>query len=652
MSKLRRERAALLALARSRDRPQPSRRQLRAAPRLAELRALALGLLSDESTEEGASSSAGDGASASSASSLGSGESDRPSPCQPVAWLRNRRTGCVTTCVRAPEAQASYVAGSPVPFPLPLLTEPAGLGRKTARESRGLAPSAPPSSGRPPSRCNLEILHAGCRPCDAPRERDWMQRGQPREENGCPLTPSMLVLLLALGQLGRHDHGCPLTPSMLVLLLALVRADVVTVEIPEALIDGDIPANAAAYCRQHDLGPTPRGVACADAVLLDAGASLGRRSLARAARGDADGAVEDARRRTEIARQDADAWRQYGLALLDRNHEGDARDAAAALELAVAGDPTDLGAAHSLARASPARGAKPPAALRVATFASDDACGLRRLLASARHHHVEVDVLGANRTWYNGLKLELLRDFCASLSEDTLVVAVDGYDVVVTGGRGRIATRIQQLLERHPGRVVASADQTFYFRGADERCVGAHYPAGAQPYRFLNSGGLAGRAGDLEKVAARALRDAEGWDGVSDQTLLHRRFLAEAAPCDDEGRPAQPLRQRTCRARRGRSRWTTSRNCSGTRGARLLARFRRRRWPPPQRADGHAAVVPALPRRAALPGGVRSARRAGPAGRRALRRRGRGGGGPRVSRFVHPGFFFFFSQKRHGGRGG
>ena len=217
----------------------------------------------------------------------------------------------------------------------------------------------------------------------------------------------MLVLPLALVlpcQLGRHEHGCPLTPSMLVLLLALVRADVVTVEIPEALIDGDIPANAAAYCRQHDLGPTPRGVACADAVLLDAGASLGRRSLARAARGDADGSVEDARRRTEIAHQDADAWRQYGLALLDRNHEGDARDAVEALEVAVEGDPTDLGAAHSLARARALT--KPPAALRVATFASAETCGLRRLLASARHHHVEVDVLGANRTWLCGNQVQ------------------------------------------------------------------------------------------------------------------------------------------------------------------------------------------------------------------------------------------------------
>ena len=182
---------------------------------------------------------------------------------------------------------------------------------------------------------------------------------------------------------------------MLVLLLALVRADVVTVEIPEALIDGDIPANAAAYCRQHGLGPTPRGVACADAVLLDAGASLGRRSLARAARGDADGAVEDARRRTEIARQDAAAWRQYGLALLDRNHEGDARDAAAALELAVEGDPTDLGAAHSLARAraltKPRRGAAGrDLRVRGTTCVDVLGCGACAQGVGAADHHVEV----------------------------------------------------------------------------------------------------------------------------------------------------------------------------------------------------------------------------------------------------------------------
>ena len=75
VSKLRRERAALLSLARSRDRPQPSRRQLKAAPRLAELRALALGLLSDESTEGDASSSGPDEDKDASSSSLGSAAS-------------------------------------------------------------------------------------------------------------------------------------------------------------------------------------------------------------------------------------------------------------------------------------------------------------------------------------------------------------------------------------------------------------------------------------------------------------------------------------------------------------------------------------------------------------------------------------------------
>lgn len=75
VAKLRRERAALLSLARSRDRPQPSRRQLKAAPRLAELRALALGLLSDESTEGDASSSGPDDDEDVSSSSLGSAAS-------------------------------------------------------------------------------------------------------------------------------------------------------------------------------------------------------------------------------------------------------------------------------------------------------------------------------------------------------------------------------------------------------------------------------------------------------------------------------------------------------------------------------------------------------------------------------------------------
>ena len=312
---------------------------------------------------------------------------------------------------------------------------------------------------------------------------------------------------------------------MLVLLLALVRADVVTVEIPEALIDGDIPANAAAYCRQHGLGPTPRGVACADAVLLDAGASLGRRSLARAARGDADGAVEDARRRTEIARQDAAAWRQYGLALLDRNHEGDARDAAAALEVAVAGRPDRPGrGALARARASLNEAARGAAGrdLRVRRNAGCGACSRRRgttawtsrsartardcvEISSSALQFVEVGATWIRSsvseerrvrvwaeksdslvdfhtgTWSNGLKLELLRDFCASLDEDTLVVAVDGYDVVVTGGRGRIVSRIKQLLERHPGRVVASADQTFYFRGPDGRASAPTTPPARSP---------------------------------------------------------------------------------------------------------------------------------------------------------------------------
>lgn len=331
---------------------------------------------------------------------------------------------------------------------------------------------------------------------------------------------------------GHRSTGCPMSPPSVLLLLlgaALARAAVVTVEIPEALFDGDLETNAHKYCRQNKLGPTPEGIACADAVLSDAGATLRQRSLDRAAVGDADGSVDDARRRVN-ASPSSDAFRQYGLALVERGQKKDASDAVEALRQAVAADPADLGAVHGLKRA--AHAARPPADLRVVTFASDlEVCGLRRLLASGAGHGVTIDVLGTNRSWSNGLKLMLLRDFCRGLDQRTLVVAVDGYDVIVAGSLNQVRTRLEQLLERHPGAVVASADQTFYFRGEGEQCFGRHYPDPTQPYRFLNSGGLAGAAADLAAVADRALSAAGGWDGVSDQTLLHKQFVAEAQDC-------------------------------------------------------------------------------------------------------------------------
>lgn len=417
---------------------------------------------------------------------------------------------------------------------------------------------------------------------------------------------------------------------------ALPTTEIALDDLPASLFDGDVDANAAAFCARHDFGPTPQGLACADAIAADvvlrgngtlaaaeatararvlydqrrfdeaarvlarvasgdggshallgaarlaagdyggavdaydaakrAGASsdgldaalaqaafragyhgraedlltgvldlpgaLTLRSAVRAARGDLDGAVDDAARAAAAAPGDPAPRRHLGMALLDRNRPGDAARAADALAAALAADDDDLGARHALARAARAAAAPPDVVL--ATFATDEThCGLRRLRESAAGYGLGLTVLAPppGATWSNGLKLALLHDFAAGLPRAAVLMAVDGYDVAVGGGAAAVVARLARFEARNADVVVFSAEQPFYFRGGDEQCVGRAYPETGAPYRFLNSGSFAGRAGHVAALLARVLATrAADWDGASDQTLLHREYLAQEAP--------------------------------------------------------------------------------------------------------------------------
>lgn len=229
--------------------------------------------------------------------------------------------------------------------------------------------------------------------------------------------------------------------------------------------------------------------------------------------------LEGARASIESALQlrphSADAWRQLGLYSLDFRDD----TSSDALQRALDEDPADLGARHGLDRLR-----QLPYDIRYVTFASDpEACGLLRLVDSARHFGLDVEILGERATpWANGHKLRLLRDFAAAQEPGTLVFAVDGYDVMFAAGD--LDAKAHTLAQ--PGTVFVSADQTFYFRGPDEACYGFHYPH-AGPYRFLNSGALVGAASDLVDLLSFALDTARRWDGASDQTLLHRIYVEQ-----------------------------------------------------------------------------------------------------------------------------
>jgi tetratricopeptide (TPR) repeat protein len=103
------------------------------------------------------------------------------------------------------------------------------------------------------------------------------------------------------------------------------------------------------------------------------------------------------------------------------------------------------------------------APIEFVTFASDPSkCELSRLLDSGRRFGVSFNVLGQGyptAQWKNGLKLELLLEFLEGLPEDKLVVVVDGYDVVLSGGREDFIDRYNTILTLNPSkRAVINAD--------------------------------------------------------------------------------------------------------------------------------------------------------------------------------------------------
>lgn len=243
-----------------------------------------------------------------------------------------------------------------------------------------------------------------------------------------------------------------------------------------------------------------------------------------AEQGEVSEAIATLERATQLSPQHAACWRQLGLVTGDYNGAHNA--SLAALQRALDLDPSDLGARHGLERAEAQ--IEREQEVVVVAFGTDVAdCGLQRLLASAKSFGVQVEVLGLGLVpWSNGLKLGLLRNFAAATTPNRIVLALDGYDMVIAENAERIATKLYDGLG--PGEVLVSADQTFYFRGPDEQCYGEVYPRRG-PYRFLNSGSLAGRAVDLVALLDAVLQAPfnAGWDGVSDQTLLHRFYVEQ-----------------------------------------------------------------------------------------------------------------------------
>ncbi|EPB70315.1 hypothetical protein ANCCEY_10594 [Ancylostoma ceylanicum] len=141
----------------------------------------------------------------------------------------------------------------------------------------------------------------------------------------------------------------------------------------------------------------------------------------------------------------------------------------------------------------------------VVTVATEDTDGLRRLLKSAEHYDIKVQVFGMGKEWKGGdtrvsqgggQKIRILSEELKHYKDrdDVIILFVDAYDVVFTAGTLTILDRFQTHFK----------DKRILF-GAEPYCwpdesLAPDYPVVEFGKRFLNSGLFLGYAKELYKM--------------------------------------------------------------------------------------------------------------------------------------------------------
>ena len=154
--------------------------------------------------------------------------------------------------------------------------------------------------------------------------------------------------------------------------------------------------------------------------------------------------------------------------------------------------------------------------------------GARRFHETARQYGYDVVTLGLNTAWTGGemskgtgggIKLKLLRSFLASKSHDDLVIFSDAFDVVVND---HASDTVQKYYEHYEGSIVFAGEATCW----PDRDRASHFD-GPHPHKYLNSGGIIGKAGDI----LHALDPIPIVDTDDDQRICTDIFLSLRESC-------------------------------------------------------------------------------------------------------------------------
>lgn len=131
--------------------------------------------------------------------------------------------------------------------------------------------------------------------------------------------------------------------------------------------------------------------------------------------------------------------------------------------------------------------------LHVCTVASEVTAQLKQLLTSAKKQKIKIDVLGLGLPYMgNGHKLIYVREYLKKISDDDIVLFVDGYDVLLLANKQTILKKFFKT----GAPFVISAEQTcFPFRHLESK-----YPPSPTPFRYINTGSYIGYAWFIKQL--------------------------------------------------------------------------------------------------------------------------------------------------------
>lgn len=158
--------------------------------------------------------------------------------------------------------------------------------------------------------------------------------------------------------------------------------------------------------------------------------------------------------------------------------------------------------------------------MKVITIATEINQHLERLLQSATHFNISLEILGKDRIYRDhNDKTIILLEYLNSIQSSETVLYLDGYDCIFL----KDLTYITETFKKFNHPFVISTEQNFNCDSPFPQKLSLYlkYPKGSRPYRFLNAGGWIANAGYAIEILQKILAK-EG----NDQSLMNR-YMAE-----------------------------------------------------------------------------------------------------------------------------